>query len=280
MSTPDYRRTSSPIGLVFFEDYTQTKNLTLMSKDMNPYYFGTWARADTQGHLPNASITATSTMLQNDPEIVTPVHGGMAWVLSCNTTVYEVLYNYFNGTVSKPVIGLANDTIGGLIMAPTNYDFGLSNLEIATNIASFSVSSQELANKWANSYSQIALGLSSGVFSSRSNTEEQILKEILVARIPKAPLFTLVGLNLVYAVVGIALALYAIFGSRLDDGSADVRERLTIPGVVAECFEESGGARDGTVKAEQLFVERKGKGLTGRVGVAETEDGGWQFWKI
>ena len=165
-------------------------------------------------------------------------------------------------------------------MAPTNEEFGLSNLEIATNIASFSVSSQELADKWANSYSQIALGLSSGVFSSRSNREEQIRTEILVARIPKAPLFTLVGLNLVYAVLGIALALYAIFGSRLGDGSADVRERLTIPGVVAECFEETGGAHGGTVKAERFFVERKDKGLTGRLGVAETEDGGWQFLKI
>ena len=278
--TLGYRRASSPIGLVFFEDYNQAKNLTLRSKDMNPYYFGTWARADTQARLPSAPNSATSSVLQKDPEIVTPVHGGMAWVLSCNTTVNEIIYNWINGSVSDPSIGYSNDTMGRLIMAPTTEVFGLSNLEIATNTASFSGSAQELADKWANSYSQIALGLASGVFSSRVNIEEQIRTETLVARVPKTPLFTLVVLNLFYAAVGIALALFAIFGSRLGDGSADVRERLTIPGVVAECFEESGGARGGTVKAERFFVEREGRGLTSRVGVAETEYCGWRFSRI
>lgn len=40
------RAASSPIRIIFLEDSTLTTNITYGSKDLNPYYYGTWARVD------------------------------------------------------------------------------------------------------------------------------------------------------------------------------------------------------------------------------------------
>ena len=76
-----------------------------------------------------------------------------------------------------------------------------------------------------------------------------------MARIPKAPLFTLVALNLIYVTIGLGLALYAALTSDFAGGAGVIRQRLTIPGLVAECFEDSGRAPQGWNEVERLFAE-------------------------
>ena len=230
---------------------------------------------DTQGRLPGAPDP--SAQLTKDPDIVTPVHGGLAWVLKCNTSVYDLVYTYRNGTIIDPLLSLANASMGGLIAAPMNEDFPLSNLETATKVASFSSSAQQLADKWAKSYSQIALGLSAGVMTSKPSSLEHRITPILVARIPKAPLFTLVALNLIYVIIGLGLALYALLTSDFAGGAGAIRQRLTIPGLVAECFEDSRRAPQGWNEVERLFAEKDGKGLSSRVAAEEGENGGWKL---
>ena len=269
------RRASSPVGYVLLSEWEGKSNITSNSKDMNPFFVGTWANVDTQGSLPGAPNS--SVQLSDDPEIITPVHGGSAWVLKCNTSVYDLVYTYRNGTVTDPLLSLANASTGGLIAAPMNDNFPLSNLEIAAKVASFSSSAQQLADKWANSYSEIALGLSAGVMTSKRSDMEHRRTPILVARIPKAPLFTLVTLNLVYVTIGLGLALYAALASDFAGGSGAMRQRLTIQGLVAECFEDSRRAPQGWNEVERLFAENDGKGLSGRVAAEEGENGGWRL---
>ena len=243
--------------------------------DMNPFFVGTWAMVDTQGHLVGAPDP--SLQLTKDPEIVKPNHGGLAWVLKCNTSVYDLVYTYRNGTITETLLSLANASTGGLVAAPMNEDFPLSNLEIATKVASFSSNAQQLADKWAKSYSQTALGLSAGVMTSKPSSLEHQRTPILVARIPKAPLFTLVALNLIYVIIGLGLALYAMLTSDFAGGVAAIRQRLTIPGLIAECFEDSRRAPQGWNEVERLFAENDGKGLSGRVAAEEGENGGWRL---
>ena len=233
---------------------------------MNPFIVGTWAKSDDPG-LP----------LTDDSEIVTPVHGGSARVLKCNTSVYDLVYTYRNGTITDPVLSLANASMGGLIAAPMNEDFPLSNLEIATTVAAFSSNAQQLADKWANSYSQIALGLSAGVMTPKPSSLEHRRTPILVARIPKAPLFSLITLNLIYVIIGLGLALYAMLTSDFAGGAGAIRQRLTIPGLVAECFEDFRRAPQGWNEVERLFAENDGKGLSGRVAAEEGENGAWRL---
>ena len=214
--------------------------------------------------------------LRKDPEIVTPVHGGMAWVLKCQASVYDLTYTWLNSTIRNPDLTLSNASVGGLIAAPTNHDFALPSYEIAAKVASFSPTAQELANKWANLFSQTALGLSVGVLSPRPNILEQSRTEKLVARVPKAPLFVLVILNLVYAALGLVLAVYGLF-SGVKSGTGAARQRLTVPGVVAECFEDQARARPGRNKVEECFAEKGGNGYSRRLGVGEAADGGTSF---
>ena len=218
-----------------------------------------------------------SAQLKNDPEIIIPTHGGLAWVLKCNTSVYDLVYTYRNGTITDPLLSLANASTGGLIAAPMNEDFALSNLETATKLASYSSSAQQLADKWEKSYSQVALGLSAGVMASKPSSLVHRRTPILVARIPKAPLFTLVTLNLIYVTIGLGLALYAALTSDFAGGAGAVRQRLTIPGLVAECFEDPRRAPYGWNEVERLFVENDGKGLSSRVAAEEGENSGWRL---
>ena len=100
---------------------------------------------------------------------------------------------------------------------------------------------------------------------------------MLVARIPKFPLSYLVILNLTYVTIRLGLALYAILTSDFADGAGAIRQRLTIPGLVAECFEDSLRAPQGWNEVERLFAENDGKGLSGRVAAEEGENGGWRL---
>ena len=203
-----------------------------------------------------------SAQLTKDPEIITPVHGGLAWVLKCNTSVYDLVYTYSNGTITDPLLRLANASTGGLIAAPMNEDFALLNLEIATKVASFSSSAQQLADKWAKSYLQTALGLSAGVMISKPSSSEHRRTPILVTRIHKAPLFTLVTLDLIYVTIGLCLALYAALTSDFAGEAGAIRQRLTIPGLVAECFEDSRRAPEGWNEVERLFADNDKKGIS------------------
>ena len=160
---------------------------------------------ELKGHLLGAPDP--SAQLTKDPEIMTSIHSGLAWVLRCNTSVNDLVYTYRNGSISHP--RLVNASTGGLIAAPMNEDFALSNLETRTQVASFSSSAQQLADEWAKLYSQTALGPSVGVMSSKPSSSEHRRTPILVATIPKAPLFTLVPLNLISVTMGLGFALYA-----------------------------------------------------------------------
>lgn len=265
-----YRRAASPVGMILLNPDVQT-NISLGSKDLNPFYLGTWAAVDNQNTLSNAT---SQEILQSDPEIATPVHGGLSWVFLCTVSVYDATYSWINGSISTPTLTSANTSVGGLIAAPLAENFGLSNLEIATRIASFSLTAQDVANKWATLFSQIALGLSAGVMSSRTNLQEQTRTEILVARIPKVPLFTLIGLNLLYATVGLALALYAMCVSR-PHAARDAQARLSVAGLAAR-FEEPNLSQRPVAKVEDLFAEREGKECE-RIGLVQTQEGGWRY---
>ena len=266
-----YRRAASPIGLVLLDPGYQT-NISLGSKDLNPFYVGTWAAIDNQNTLSNST---SQRILQSDPQIITPVHGGLSWVLLCTVSVYDATYSWVNGSIGASTLTPANASVGGIIAAPLSENFGLSNLEIGTRIASFSLTAQDVADKWANSFSQTALGLSAGVMSPRTNLQEQIRTEILVARIPKVPLFTLIGLNLLYATIGLILALYAVCASR-PRATRDVQARLSVAGMAAH-FENSDLSQRPVAGVEDLFAERHGEGSE-RIGLIRTQEGGWRFF--
>jgi hypothetical protein len=95
----------------------------------------------------------------------------------------------------------------------------------------------------------------------------------LVARVPAAPLFTLVIANLLFVLLGIILTAIAI---RTSGGEVrEVQARLSIAGLVADRFEEQRG-REGVEKMNDYFEEKVGNDSM-RVAIDRGNGGGYTY---
>ena len=96
--------------------------------------------------------------------------------------------------------------------------------------------------------------------------------ETPVTRIPKAPFFAVLLLDLLYTAIGVALTVSALAASTRGRGARDVQARLSVSAVVAEKF-ENAALGDDAVTVEELYAERRGLG-TMRVAFARRDGGG------
>jgi hypothetical protein len=212
--------------------------------------------------------------LQNDPELVSGVHGATVFALFCNATVYDLEYTSINGTITRFITKPSNISTVNIIQGSQQYTYvGDPNLLQASSIAGFSNTSQEMADQFALAYSQTALGAASSAFTLQPAIESQLRTDMLVARVPKAPLVCLLLSNLLLAALGIVLTIIAFFAVRGETG--EVQARLSIPALVAAQF-EGKRARDRVESVEDLFEERRG-GRGPRIGFIRTVEGVWTF---
>ncbi|KAI9765133.1 MAG: hypothetical protein M1840_007840 [Geoglossum simile] len=251
---------------VNFFNSSEAKYNATWSTSINPFY---WALA--------SNIEGSNYPLSPNPDVVTPVHGGFATVLFCNTTIYDATYSQVNGSVARIVGPPSNGTIGGIFSAPLNQDsgYGTPHLQAGVRFAAVSKTPREFETTVADVFSQTAAGFASASLDPRLNHQEQLRHNLLIARVPKAPLFTLVVLNLIYALMGIILAIVAL--GITNESVKDVQARLSVQGLVAERFEQN---RLGipVEKIEELFEEWDGGGSV-RASIQRNHYGGWQFNK-
>jgi hypothetical protein len=252
--------------MAYFTDSSGSDNATEFWGIGNPYYFAAVASV-------NQNVGSLSALL-GDPNIVSGVHGATVFVLFCNATVYDLEYTSVNNTITRFTTKPSNISTVNIIQGSQQYTYvGDPNLLQACSFAGFSNTSQEVADQFALAYSQTALGAASGAFTPQPAIESQLRTDILVARVPKAPLVCLLLSNLLLAALGIVLTIIAFFAVRGETG--EVQARLSIPALVAAQF-EGNGARGGVESVEDLFEERKG--VRGpRIGVTRTAEGEWTF---
>jgi len=255
--------------IAHFNDSSMSSNLTT-SGVHNPYYFGLAARE-------NAGAGTTSPITRgNVPEIVDVLHGGIAFVLFCTTTLYDVEYDTVNGTVTRFVATASNDSVANAWQGPISLVSGAPgtpSLQQAAGLAVFSNTAQELADKIALAYSQVALAVGAQAVRRSPALAVQERQSFLVSRIPAAPLFTLVIANLLFVILGIVLAAIAIHTS-----GGEVREvqaRLSIVGLVADRFEAQRG-RTGVEDMDAYFEEKDGNGSI-RVAIDNGSGEGYRY---
>jgi hypothetical protein len=263
--------TQAPGNLVtiYLTDATMSSNLTVRGIQ-NPFYVGLAALVNQQG---GQGLTQTS-----GPEIVTPVHGGISFVLLCAATVYDIQYNSINGTVTRFVATASNDSTTNIWQGAIAYTgLGSPQLQQAASLAALSSSAQELADKIALAYSRIALAIGAEAVVPTPALAAQERSSSLVARIPAAPLFTLVAANLLIAALGVMLTLLALSSSGGEAG--DVQARLSVMGLVADHF-EGVKARRGVESMDELFDERDGQSM--RVAIDRVAGGGYAYkaWPV
>ncbi|KAG9896406.1 1,3-beta-glucanosyltransferase gel3, partial [Aureobasidium melanogenum] len=214
--------TSNPQNFIwaFFTDDTMSDNTTGYGVE-NPFYFG----------------MAGSTV----PGTVNPSHGGTAFVLLCNTTVLQVTYDSVNGTISNFHGSLSNATTVNIwqsVMAYTTV--GMPNLKQAASLAAMGDSSQQFTDDMALSFSKTALAIGSQAVEKRPPLAVQSRFSFLAARVPAAPLYALVGANMLVVFVALTLTVIALVNS--EGEVKEVQSRLSIIGLVADRFE---GKRQG-----------------------------------
>ena len=255
----------STSGIVYFQDPALTRfaNASFYEHIRNPYHLGVWGR-------PNL---ANSAQQLASGAFVTPVHGGQAWLLNCTSTAYDMSYSWVNGTVQSANVTKANGTVSTNLQAPLFYSLGTPWLATAAYGAGAEPDGESLSEAWSTSYSKLVMGLSAAYLSNRTNVLEQTRQTRLVSRIPKVPLYFLIALNVVYAILGVALAIAAL-ASRPHTNN-DVRERLSVAGLVAYCFEGTRAQRP-VEKRRQMFTEYDNAG-TSRIGVERSAYDGWEY---
>jgi hypothetical protein len=252
--------------MAYFTDSTGSNNNTDKTLIGNPYYYSAVILANMRNARPAA--------LQNDPEVLSGGHGGATIVVvGCASTVYDVEYSSVNGTIKGWKTSKSNSSTTLIVQGTQRHtDVGNPNLIQAASIAGLGNSAQAIADQFALAYSQTALAVSSGAFEPRAAWASQVRDHILVARVPKAPLFALLAANLLLVLLGIILAIVALIAVRGNTGEAQAR--LSIPALVAALFEVHMARPVNEV--EDMFEERHGE-RGSRIGFAKAVEGGWVF---
>ena len=175
----------------FFNDSALTEPVNLTTPT-NPTYMAMASYVIAAGLASNREGgRSISPLFLNDPEIVYPCClGGIAFILRCNTTVYEATYAWVNNSFDSFIsLTPSNLSLANIVNGPqqNNNTFGIPQYVNGAILAAFSNTSQDLADKMALVYSQTALGLGSGSILSTAELGGTNQEVLLVARVPYAP---------------------------------------------------------------------------------------------
>lgn len=235
--------------MAFFTNESMLSNATAFQGVDNPFYFALAALVDAQ---------ESPEQLTSDPEIVTPVHGGLAFVLFCNTTVYDIEYTSINNSITRFTPTPSNDSVTNIFEGITDQAiFGSFYLQQAATLAGLANSSSDLADQMGLSFSKAFVSGGAEVLQPQPAIAAQERSSFIVARVPKAPLFIVVALDFLFALLGIALTVLAVFSSCGKNEVREIQSRLTITGLVADRFEKE--ARIPITSIDEAFSEYEGE---------------------
>ncbi|OQV08900.1 hypothetical protein CLAIMM_13109 [Cladophialophora immunda] len=230
----------------------------------NPFFFAAGARV------------ATSDALARDPEAVEDDDQyNYAFIFQCTATIYELEYASIDGNVVGGNYTVANDTLSNnmgwaLLEARA---LAQNSLEAAFfSGAQQSNTSQAFADYFAQQFSRSALSMIAGITAGRLNAAEQTRQSRLVARLPKAPFFALITVNLLYALMGMVLAGVALASQPRK--TREMQARLSVAGLVAALLEPDPGRRSSGSTGCASCSKRGGRGGIETVFAEYYNDGG------
>ncbi|KAH8658786.1 hypothetical protein BGZ60DRAFT_127140 [Tricladium varicosporioides] len=264
-------------GVEFFQDpdltanFSTVKGATMLGGSFtpaNPVYIGAYGLVPGYG--------GGSSPLLNSTDFYPTQTQGLGFILGCNMTVYDLDFVLYNGNVSVQQMTLSNTSVVKVLTAP--FVTKLANIANLAQSAAGEDTPSAFVESWTTGFSTMVLALSAGIMSPRANIMEQKRTPMLIARIPKAPLIALVFLNLIYAVGGVALAVLAARTGASETKS--VKERVSVAGLAAKCFESTDRFEGPSEDITDLFTEKQvaatGHGFS-KVSIVASERGGWRY---
>lgn len=237
----------------------------------NPFYAGI---------IGNAVIKSKSyEWLKNPPQVVDLTDTGEYWfVLGCETTAYNLTYSWVNNTIVSSNLTLASDDVADIIRTMVVSSSVYPELAYSARLAvAQSTSIDQIVSNYAPSLEKMMLAFSANMWTPMSNIEEQSRQNMLVSRVPKAPLFTLVTLCLLFVLLGAVTAVIAMAGHTRSRQTREVQARLNVFGVIASRFESTDRTEAPVRQLEDVFEEREGRSRSTRVGLAKSGQGGYTY---
>jgi len=143
-----------------------------------------------------------------------------------------------NGTIQNVAVRMSNGTVAGIPIMSIDPSIIKIEQHIYTDWLSNSLASNSMSKfmtRRANTFSSLALAHYAAQIDTRTIELAQLRENPVVAKVPIAPLWTLVAANLTYAFFAIVSTVLAIISNSRD--VSQVQKRLRILGLVAQPFE-------------------------------------------
>jgi hypothetical protein len=255
---------------VYFNDSARLSNNSYESTGVgNPFYFGLAASIGRGGGG------------RNNTELVISRNGAALFVIGCNSTVFDVRYDSVNGSIIRFITTPSNESVTNIIHGSgTHTQFASDDLFIkrAAWVAVQQQSVTAMEEYMALAYSRAFVAVAAGSFQPAPVEQSQLRSTKLVTRLPKAPLFLLVGANVLFVVIGLLLTVTAVVASVSSGEIRELQARLSIEGLIAHYF-EGERARAPANSIEELFRENSGQGES-RVLPRRTPRDGFKYMLI
>jgi hypothetical protein len=260
--------TQGIVGAVtsFFKDQ-RWQEVMNVNNTANSFY--TVSRLDSPLKPSSNSLPAHSTITET----------GLLWsnFIGCNTEFINFTYTYVDGSIrSAEITPLDNLDLAKAVYQATLYNFdplfagGAAMTAMADDIDS-------ALENWINTWHQGYLALAAIATTEVDNIDQQQRFSRLVARIPKAPLFTL-GILLVLSILFNSFILFkSLWKTNL--GKTHPKQMIiSIAGLAATSF-DGKVASTGDVVSDKwnLFEESKEDSPSTRIGISENSAGGHHF---
>ena len=308
LSNPAFA-TSSGGGTNFFIMYFNDSQLTQFYNPQYDLEHNTW---ETYFVKQKPSHFAVGAIVPANPALITKgdlvkydITDTAAFLLGCSSQILELQYTYSSdGTISDPVVAPASDKAIASITGPILFEGtqAWDSVVVGLRTAALQSSLDDLTASFAQTYSHTILSMGVGAVEPTPALQQSTTITKPLARMPKAPFFTLIALNTLYCILGITLASLAVVSG--PNKVRPIQARLSTEAVVAALFE--GERADGNVtKIEDLFEETasctdqstaegtaastgshmpstksRKRGYTGRVVVVPTQQRGWRFERM
>lgn len=214
--------------------------------------------------------------LLDDPEILEVYIDNAGFFLECTSQFVRMNYSLSNGYAQDVEIAPADDNAIIAITLPFILNQAWAYVQSGMRQACLEKTADDMAASFARSYAHTILSVGSGAVEPAPALQASTMRLEQISRLPKAPFFTLLTLNCIYAILGIGLAITALASK--PSSIKPVQARLSGVGLVASLF-EGQRAEKLVYRMEDLFAENvPGPNLDfDRASLLQTDQLGWQF---
>jgi len=207
-------------NMSFYELVSGVPSTIPYQAQANPFFFYA-AAAVNSASFSDLGLTSTSGFAS---DIVDGGQGRIAFAVSCNATIYDVVYSMIDGNIVAFTAVPSDPRKANIVQAPLQVGFGQYALFQSASSAASRIFISAASNSGAGagagglqtvlaslekSFSEIGMAAASGAFTYDKNLQQRSRGTIIVTRVPWKPFWFLVVACLLYSLSGIVLFIAA-----------------------------------------------------------------------